>query len=105
MKILNGWTHSFTQIWGKIRRAYLADFRPAYVKQSLANRVGECRRCGACCRLLFDCWWLNQNCHPATCRHYTLRSQVCRVFPINNRDLKDRDLVNPQQKCGFSFRD
>jgi hypothetical protein len=27
----------------------------------------------------------------------------CRVFPIDERDLADRDLVLPDRECGFSF--
>jgi hypothetical protein len=27
----------------------------------------------------------------------------CRVFPIDERDLADRDLVLPERACGYSF--
>ncbi|MCK4908326.1 MAG: hypothetical protein KAS70_00375 [Planctomycetes bacterium] len=101
--LTNGWKHNLIQLWGKTRRAYLVYYHPAYVKKNLRHRVGECHRCGTCCKLMFDCWWLNNHCQTTGCRHYSLRSRVCHIFPIDERDLKDRDLLNPTKKCGYSF--
>jgi len=40
----------------------------------------------------------------AACRRYDkYRSPNCRNFPIDERDLADRDVVNPDTPCGFCF--
>lgn len=31
------------------------------------------------------------------------RPMNCRVFPIDERDLADRDLLHPEAPCGFHF--
>ena len=89
--------------WGKVRRFYLAHFRPAYVRESLARRVGGCNRTGACCRLMFTCPLLDQGSDPVRCTIHEIKPKVCRLFPIDERDLRDRDIVSPDRPCGFSF--
>jgi hypothetical protein len=89
--------------WGKVRRFYLAHFRPAYVRESLARRVGQCDRTGACCHLLYACPLLDVRAEPVRCRVHEIKPRVCRLFPIDERDLRDRDLIAPDEPCGFSF--
>ena len=89
--------------WGKARRFYLAHFRPGYVRRSLARRVGQCDRTGACCRLMFTCPLLDQRSDPVKCSIHEVKPKVCRLFPIDERDLRDRDIVSPDVPCGFSF--
>ncbi len=89
--------------WGKLRRIYLIHLRRTYVQKQLRKRQGECQRCGACCKLMFPCWALTHNNGSVHCDRYHARSSVCRIFPIDDKDLKDRDLVHPQVKCGFHF--
>jgi len=89
--------------WGKVRRFYLAHFRPGYVRESLARRVGHCNRTGACCRLMFTCPLLDSKLQPVRCTIHEIKPRVCRLFPIDERDLHDRDLVSPATPCGFSF--
>lgn len=89
--------------WGKVRRFCLVHFRPAYVRASLARRVGECHRTGACCRLMFTCPLLDARSRPVRCTIHEIKPKVCRIFPIDERDLRDRDLVMPDHPCGFSF--
>jgi hypothetical protein len=89
--------------WGKVRRFYLLYFRSSYVEQSLKRRVGECHRTGSCCQLAFSCPWLGWVERLPACRSYKLRPRNCTVFPIDERDLRDRDIVNPWEPCGFSF--
>lgn len=90
--------------WGKLRRWYLLTFRPAYVEAAHKRRRGHCNRTGACCRLMFTCPALN---HPEggdpQCKVYQFRPKNCSIFPIDERDLRDRDLVMPNKPCGFSF--
>lgn len=89
--------------WGKLRRFRLHLLRRAYVEQSIARRTGECKRCGACCKLMFACPHLDAGANPLSCKIHETRANNCRFFPIDERDLRDRDIVNPAQKCGFSF--
>ena len=88
---------------GKVRRFYLAHFRPGYVRESLARRVGQCDRTGACCHLMFTCPLLDQKPQPVRCTIHEIKPRVCRLFPIDERDLRDRDIVSPDARCGFSF--
>ncbi|MFH0888954.1 MAG: hypothetical protein V1871_07095 [Planctomycetota bacterium] len=90
--------------WGKIRRVFLVYLKPRKAKKYLAQRNGECHRCGTCCELIVHCPALVRENGLASCKLYgKLRTRVCKTFPLNERDIKDRDLVNPIQKCGFSF--
>jgi hypothetical protein len=89
--------------WGRLRRMYLATFRPGYVRRSLARRVGDCNRTGACCRLMFTCPLLERRTDPVRCRIHEYKPSVCRLFPIDERDLRDRDIIAPDTPCGFSF--
>jgi len=88
--------------WGKVRRFYLTHFRPRYVEQSLARRQGHCHRTGACCNLLLTCPVYTPRPLP-TCRINHWKPKVCRMFPIDERDIRDRDIMSPDVPCGFSF--
>ena len=97
------WQSRVRLFWGKLRRAYLLYLRPGYVEQSLKRRVGECDRTGACCHLSFSCpmiRWLEKM---PICRIYQSRPRQCTTFPIDERDLQDRDILFPEASCGFSF--
>jgi len=87
---------------GKARRFYLVHFRPKYVAESIARRQGDCHRTGACCNLLFTCPAFKPKPLP-TCGIQSHKPKVCRMFPIDERDLADRDIISPEVPCGFSF--
>ena len=87
---------------GKTRRYYLVHFRPRYVADSIGRRGGSCHRNGACCNLLFTCLAFAPKPLP-TCRVNQYKPKVCRIFPIDERDLKDRDIISPDVPSGFSF--
>ena len=89
--------------WGKIRRAWLITCRPALVRKSLTRRRGECRRTGACCHLLVTCPALEGAGDVHRCKNYLYRGPNCSIFPIDERDLHDRDLIMPDVPCGYSF--
>jgi hypothetical protein len=89
--------------WGRLRRMYLATFRPGYVRQSIARRVGHCNRTGACCHLMFTCPILDERSQPVRCRIQEHKPSVCTLFPIDERDLRDRDIIAPDSPCGYSF--
>ena len=82
--------------WGVLRRFYLVNFRKDYVREQTLARQGTCTRCGECCRVIFVCPFLKEGNH---CRIYTRRSEQCREFPIDKRDLKDVPV------CSFRFQD
>ena len=91
---------------GVVRRFFLNIFRPAYVRQSTSRRQGECVRCGVCCHLVANkCARLHL--HPdghSECRYYTFyRLPNCCTFPIDPRDLADRNLIEPDRPCGYSW--
>ena len=91
-------------LWGRPRRFYLNLIRPGYVRASLARRRGECRRCGACCQMGARCRHLDYDGDLAVCKRYERwRTANCRNFPIDERDLADRDLVAPDSPCGYYF--
>ncbi len=89
--------------WGKLRRFYLSHIRPGYVRESLARRVGQCDRTGACCHLMFTCPLLDRKASPVRCTIHEFKPRVCRLFPIDERDLGDRNIISPDVPCGFSF--
>lgn len=87
------------QVVGKIRRFYIYHFRKDYLRSQLRLRQGECRQCAACCRLLFFCAALGPE---QLCRRYHGRRwAVCRVFPIDRRDIEDVTRAGGQ--CGHYF--
>jgi uncharacterized protein len=90
---------------GKLQRFYDGHFRKDYVAQRLAARKGECKRCGACCRLLVQCAFA-EACHAGTaCRIYKRRPVNCRTFPYEPSHFAERDLLKPEQPCGYYFED
>jgi hypothetical protein len=97
------WRLRSVLLWGKLRRFYLIRFRPAYVEASRKRRVGECHRTGACCNLLFTCPVLGMAEKTPSCGIYQRRPGNCTTFPIDERDLHDRNIMNPWEPCGFSF--
>jgi len=89
---------------GKIRRIFMVYCRPGKTKDSLSKRLGECQRCGACCAILLHCPALKGNNGTLHCKFYDARTKVCKTFPISQKDIDDRDLVMPDRKCGFHFK-
>jgi len=89
---------------GKIRRLILGHFARRYLEEARKYRTGSCKRCGACCKLLFECPYLEYDENGlAVCSIHDRRPLNCRIFPATPADLRDRDLVSPDTKCGFAF--
>ena len=89
---------------GRPRRLFYNWFRKKYVRESLARRRGECHRCGACCQMGNRCRFLYYEDGLACCKVYDERkSPNCRRFPMDERDLADRDLILPDRPCGYVF--
>lgn len=94
----------FYQGSGKFRRLWETVFRRDYIFKQLRKRQGKCTRCGACCRLLFHCPFLKTLPDGNTaCAIRVKRPANCRIFPINAKDLRDRDTLAPEHPCGFRF--
>lgn len=91
--------------WGKIRRAWLIAFRKGIVEDKLARRRGACSRCGACCKILFKCPAYDESGGEPRCLIYNDRPGVCGLFPLDPKDLRDRDIAMPGTKCGYWFTD
>jgi hypothetical protein len=88
---------------GKLRRFYLHTLHRDYIRRNHARRKGECIRCGACCELMFTCPHLTRAEEGAACVRHDVRMMNCRVFPIDERDLSDRDAVANGRACGYHF--
>lgn len=83
----------------KFRRFWLVHCRKKYVRDQLESRSGACRQCGTCCNLLLTCPMLTV---PGRCLVYgRCRPQVCKVFPIDQRDIDEVDLCGG--RCGYRF--
>ena len=90
--------------WGVVRRTVLHLCRPNYIRSMHATRQGACKRCGACCRLVVECPHVCDEAGMAACRrHKRTRLPNCVNFPIDRRDLADRNRVAPHDPCGFSW--
>src|SRR3954471_12228755 len=87
------------QVQGKVRRFVSANFRKKEVIEKLALRTGECNRCGACCEILFKCPFLKKHGDgTTTCGIYEDRPNQCRLFPIEQKDLRE-----VRGQCSFYF--
>lgn len=90
--------------FGRLRRWLTVLRGRKVVAARHARRHGACTRCGACCQLLARCPHLFYDADgKAGCRVYQTRAGNCRVFPLDARDLADRDWVFPGRPCGFYF--
>lgn len=90
-------------VWGKIRRAWLIAFQKNKVEEKLALRRGNCTRCGACCKILFRCPAYDESNGEPKCLIYNDRPGVCSLFPLDPADLRERNVVMPEKKCGYWF--
>lgn len=88
---------------GKVRRWWLMTVRKDQAARDMSRRRGECGRCGACCKLVFRCPAYDDSSGEPRCTLYNDRPGVCGLFPINEADLRDRDIVMPDDQCGFYF--
>jgi hypothetical protein len=88
---------------GKLRRTYLHTLHRGYIRRNLARRTGECARCGACCKLMFTCPYLDTSGQKSACTRHHMRWWNCKIFPVDERDLKDRDMIHGHGACGYHF--
>ena len=89
---------------GRPKRFFYSQFRRGYVRANAGRREGECSRCGACCQLGSRCGFLYYEDGLACCKiHHTWKFPNCRIFPVDERDLADRDMILPEVLCGYRF--
>ena len=91
-------------LYGVARRFFLNIFRRRYMLESIARRQGACRHCGICCHLIANtCGALRfDKKGNSSCRLYNVyRPPNCCTFPIDPRDLADRNRVAPDIPCGY----
>ena len=87
---------------GKMRRFWLVYFRRRYVEEVLLPlRKSDCKRTGACCQLGFGCPAFDAK--TKLCKIHPFKPLTCKLFPITEEDLRDRDFIYPKQSCGYSF--
>jgi hypothetical protein len=90
---------------GKLRRFALGSLAETYVAKQHARREGACVRCGVCCRLLFRCPCLETLPDGvASCRIHAKRPRNCRIFPVSESCIRDRDSLAPGIPCGYRFK-
>ena len=90
---------------GKVRRAWLITFFPETVRKKLARRAGGCDRTGACCKLGYVCPAYEESDGNPRCTVYSDRPAMCMIFPMDEQDLRERDLIEPGKACGHRFTD
>jgi Fe-S-cluster containining protein len=87
------------QVGGKVRRFVQATVLKQDTDALLAKRQGECNRCGACCKILFKCPFLDTDADGQyTCRIYDKRFAQCRLYPLHAKDL-----LELQGQCSYTF--
>ncbi|GMO17558.1 MAG: hypothetical protein Pg6A_04040 [Termitinemataceae bacterium] len=91
-------------LWkGVIRRFFIYVFK-GHIKNH-GKRKGKCLRCGSCCKLMFKvCPYLKTEADgKCTCvKHESFRMPNCEIFPVDIRDIKDRNILS-KQTCGYYF--
>jgi Fe-S-cluster containining protein len=86
------------QARGKVRRFIQSTFRPKRTAEMMSHRSGECNRCGACCKILFQCPFLfTDDDGQYSCRIYEKRFTQCRLYPIQAKDLRE------VPECSYTF--
>ena len=90
---------------GKLRRFALASVNDDYIAQMHQRRTGECLRCGICCKLLFECPFLQTfSDGRSRCRIHGRKPDNCTFFPIDERDIRERNSIRRTAPCGYRFR-
>ncbi len=85
-----GEPRTYGGVSGKVRRFFSTLLQPGRVEKQIAEREGDCNRCGRCCKIGFVCPFLEEfEDGSSRCRVYAVRPLQCRKYPIVARDLAD----------------
>ena len=94
------WVLMALQARGKVRRFVQASVLREDPAPLLSRRQGECNRCGACCKILFQCPFLATDEEGQyVCRIYEKRFAQCRLFPLRAKDLLE------VEQCSYTFEE
>jgi uncharacterized protein len=95
---MSDWAMISLQARGKIRRFIQSSILREDTAPLLAKRQGECNRCGACCKILFQCPFLGTDTDGQyTCKIYDKRFAQCRLYPLRVEDLRE------VAECSYTF--
>jgi len=93
-------------LWsGVIRRFLIYIFCNNFIINNASKRNGKCLQCGACCKLAFKrCPYLvfDTDGKSSCMKYYKCRMPNCKSFPIDYRDIKERDIIS-ENPCGYYF--
>ena len=93
------WTLMTLQLRGKLRRFVKASVLRQDTSALVAKRRGERDRCGACCKILFNCPFLGCDAEGQyTCRIHYKRFAQCRLYPLHAADLRELE-----GQCSYTF--
>ena len=82
-----------------MRRFVQAKFLKQDTDALLSRRKGDCNRCGACCKILFQCPFLGTDAEGQyTCKIYEKRFAQCRLYPAPRRRTSARSA-----ECSYTF--
>ncbi len=88
----------YQQAFGKARRWFKTYIYTRQTVQTLSARTGECNRCGACCKIIFQCPFYLEEEGKGSCRIYGQHFSQCKLFP-----LEPKDLIGIDDQCGYKF--
>ncbi len=88
----------YHQAFGKARRWFKSYVYTRQTVQTLSARTGECNRCGACCKIIFQCPFYLEEDGKGNCRIYGQHFSQCKLFP-----LEPKDLIGIDDQCGYKF--
>ena len=92
-------------LWSGVKRRFLLYlFNRNFIIENISKRQGECLQCGVCCKLAFKkCPYLTFDANgKSSCTKYIYRMPNCQIFPVDFRDIKERDALS-KIPCGYSF--
>jgi hypothetical protein len=86
------------RLQGKFRRFILSNVYTKNNEALLEQRKGECTRCGACCKILVRCPFLDEVEGEYSCQIHGQHFAQCQIFPLVPKDLEE-----VEEECGYYF--
>ncbi|MDP3990942.1 MAG: hypothetical protein Q8P63_01460 [Candidatus Nealsonbacteria bacterium] len=88
----------------RLRNQYYGLFRKKLLVKKLAERKGECRHCGTCCRVMqlgFKCRFFDEKTN--NCRLYgtKLMPRSCKSYPFDLENSCRDKITEIREKCGY----
>lgn len=86
------------QAVGKVRRWVKSNFMTGKAQATISARIGECKRCGSCCKIVFKCPFYKEKEGRGLCAIYGHHFAQCKLFPI-----EPKDLIGLEDICQYKF--